>query len=232
MEDERIVGKNNVQLHKEVEILQPDQEIFLPGEVGSVLEWTVKRADGSIREQRTIKSKSFVKQFLDLWIVQALNAPDVNSMRVRDTGNALREICFSHLTFAANASTGDITFGIVVGTGNVAPIISDYALGVQIAHGTGVGQIQYGNVAFGLPASDAASSHFTVTRDFSNASGGDITVNEIGLYVKGQESNGIFPWSSTVTTRYFMTIRDLIVGGIVVPNGETLTINYRLMAQV
>jgi hypothetical protein len=232
MEDERIVGKNNVQLHKEVEILKPDHEIFLPGEVGAVLEWTVKRADGSIREQRTIKSKSFVKQFLDLWIVQSLNAPDVNSMRIRDTGNTLREICFSHLTFAANALTGDITFGIVVGTGNVAPAINDYALGIQIAHGTGAGQIQYGNVAFGLPAGDAASSHFTVTRDFANASGGDITVNEIGLYVKGQESNGISPWTWTVTTRYFMTIRDLIVGGISVPNGETLTINYRLLAQV
>jgi hypothetical protein len=222
MED-RITGENEVDLTGKAEILKPDHEIFLPGELGAVLEITVRKADGSIREQRTLKSESFVRQFLDLWLVQALNVPDSAPFQVRDTGNVLRDIIYSYYTFAANALTGDITFGIVVGTGNVAPQITDYALGTPIAHGTGAGQIQYGNMAFGLPASDATMSHFTVTRDFAYSSGGDITVNEIALYVKAYAGHNV---------RYFMTIRDVVVGGITVPNGETLTINYRHVAAV
>ena len=38
-----------VKTTKEVEIKKPDCELFLPGEVGAVLELTVKRKDGSVR---------------------------------------------------------------------------------------------------------------------------------------------------------------------------------------
>ncbi|GAH71984.1 unnamed protein product, partial [marine sediment metagenome] len=74
-------------------------------------------------------------------------------------------------------------------------------------------------------ASDASVSQFTITRNFSNAAvGGDITVNEIGLYVKGYDTED--------DTYYFMIIRDVIAGGIAVPDGQTLTVNYREQVQV
>ena len=69
----------------------------------------------------------------------------------------------------------------MVGTGNTAPTINDYNLESKISHGTGAGQLQYGAVTFGEPTCDASSCHFTITRDFSNSSGAEIVVYEIGL---------------------------------------------------
>ena len=211
------------------EPFRPSKRVEIPGRVEAIIELIVTRQDGTVRERKAMKSESFVRQFLDLLIVQMENIPFVQPLDICDTGNIIRQMAFGKTTFAANAPTGDAIFGIVSGTGNTAPTISDYALQTQIAHGNGAGQLQYGNVAFGLPASDDTTSSFTITRNFANASGNPITVNEIGLYVKAQE--GRYD-SGSRQTRYFMTIRDVLVGGIAVPNGETLTVNYRFQCVV
>jgi hypothetical protein len=202
------------------------RHILEPGEVGAILELTVRDKDGKITEQRVLKSKSFVRQFLELLWIQAFPIPEVITYSLRDTGNTLRAICESGYTFAANGGAGVITFGPVVGTDNTAPTINDYHLGAIILHDAApptAGRMQYSAVTFGAPASDATTSQFTITRNFANASGGAITVNEIGLYVQAFIYN---------TTYYFMTIRDIIGGGIPVPNGQTLTVNYRLQAVI
>ena len=93
-----------------------------------------------------------------------------------------------------------------------------------IVHGVGVGQLQYSDMAIAQPAINLAVSQVTVTRDFANASGGAVTVNEVGFAITGYEA--------TLTTRYFLVIRDVIAGGISVPNGDTLTVNYRIQASV
>lgn len=90
--------------------------------------------------------------------------------------------------------------------------------------------MQYGGVAFGAPASDATTSRFTITRDFVNASGGAITVNEIALYVMAYGSD--LPSEDTTNIKNFMIIRDIIAGGIAVADGQTLTVNYREQAVV
>jgi hypothetical protein len=121
-----------------------------------------------------------------------------------------------------DALADDFTYGVVVGTGVGAPTINDYQLGTIISHGSGAGELQYSAVTWGAPASDATTSQMTITRNFANASGGDITVNEIGLYMKSYDG----------ANRYFCVIRDKIDGGITVPDGQTLTINYRLQATI
>ena len=216
---------------RKVDLHKPDHALFEPGELGVLLEIAVKKADGTVSQQWQKKAESLVRQFLDVWLVQLLNISEMNPLQIRDTGNLLRDIAMSDWTFNANALTGDSTFGLVIGTGSVAPTITDYVLGAQILHGIGVGQMQYGNVAFGLPASDPTTSSFTITRDFANASGGLITVNEIGLYVKADEALAVSPFSIS-NQRLFMTIRDVIGGGIAVPNGQTLTINYRFQGVI
>jgi len=130
--------------------------------------------------------------------------------------------------FDCAAAAGDQNKGIMVGTGTTAPTIDDYQLGTRITHGTAAGQLQHGGVAFGLPASDPTTSQFTITRDFANASGGSITVNEIGLYVRASAVD----YGGGYGDRYFMVIRDVIAGGLAVPNGQTLTVNYREQAVV
>jgi len=85
----------------------------IPGQVEAIIELVVTRKDGTVRERREMKSESFVRQFLDLLIVQMEGVPWVQPLDVRDTGNALRQVTSGKLTFAANALTGDATFGIV-----------------------------------------------------------------------------------------------------------------------
>ena len=217
-----------VKLKPELKVIKEQEipHILLPGEVGAILELIVKDKDGKVTEKRVLKSKSFVRQFLELLWIQAFQLPEVVPYNMRDTANALQNICESGLTFASNAAIADITFGPVVGTGAVAPTINDYQLGTIILHDAApptAGRLQYSAVTFGAPASDATTSQFTITRNFANASGGLITPTEIGLYVKGYLYNVIY---------YFMSIRDVIAGGIAVPNGQTLTVNYRLQAVI
>lgn len=230
------MGQKDVKLNsaQRIDKVKPDHIVFEPGEIGAVLEITVKKKDGSIREHRVMKSESFVRQFLDLLMMQAAMANELSYHEIRDITNTLRRIAFSGETFATDAAANDDTYGIMVGTGNTAPTISDYALETKINDGVGAGELQYGGVTYGLPTSSATESHFTITRDFSNASGGDITVEEIGLYVRA-----MYAWIGDYAERtdsgtefpVFMTIRD-VTGGITIPNGETLTVNYRLQAMV
>ena len=212
--DTQIKAKPELKIIREEEI----PHLLIPGELGAVLELTVKDKDGKVTDHRLMRSRSFVRQFLELLWIQAYQIPEIAPYNMRDTSNALQDICEGGLSFAADGGVGVVTHGIIVGTGTTAPTIDDYAIETIIAHGTGAGELQYGAVTFGAPASDATTSQFTITRNFANGSGGAITGNEVALYVKGFKYN---------TTYYFLTIRDVIAGGISVPDGDTLTVNYR-----
>ncbi len=214
-----------VELKPELKIVREEEipHLLIPGEMGAVLELIVRNKESKVTEKRVLKSESFVRQFLELLWVQAFQITFASPYSLRDTSNALQNISNTGSTFRAKGGAGVVTYGIVVGTGAVAPTINNYALGVLIAHGVAAGQLQYSAVTFGAPASDATTSQFTITRNFANASGGLITPTEIGLYVKAYLFN---------VTYYFMIIRDVIAGGIAVPNGQTLTVNYRLQAVI
>jgi len=211
-----------------IAIVSPDDAVFKPGELGAVLEWTITRPDGTVREHKVKKSESYLRQFMELLMVQMLAASEVLPSFIRDVTNTLREVAVSALNFQCTAAANDDSYGIVVGTGNTPPTINDYALQTKVAHGNGAGQVQYGGVTFGLPTSNTTTSHFTVTRNFSNVSGNPVVIYEMGLYVKGDNP---LPWIShrySQSYRYnFCTIRDVIPAGITILNGETLTINYR-----
>lgn len=214
-----------IKVKPEIKVITEEEipHLLVPGEMGAVLELIVKDKDGKVTERRVMRSKSFIRQFLELLWIQAFQIPEVAPYSVRDVNNLLVDICESSYIFAADGGIGVVTHGIIVGTGTTAPTIDNYAIETLIAHGVGAGQLQYSAVTFGAPASDATTSQFTVTRDFANASGGAITVNEIGLYVKGYKYD---------IECFFMTIRDVISGGIAVPNGQTLTVNYRPQAVI
>lgn len=212
---------------------------FKPGELGAVLDWDVRDTKTGLialdprtgkLNAGTKKSESFVRQFLDLLLVRLIDQSVLTPTDILDTANVLQRVANTPQLFMCDAGAGVITHGIVVGTNNAGVNITNYHLGVIIAHGGGGGQLAYSAVTFGAPASDVTTSQFTITRNFANNSGGDITVNEIGLYVKAGLIGPVeLYWGSGLQTGmgYFMTIRDVIAGGILVPNGQTLFINYR-----
>jgi len=219
MTQAKIKTKPEMNILKEEEI----PHLLVPGEVGAVLEFTVRDKKGNVTQHQVMKSRSFVRQFLELLWVQATQIPEIKCYSIKDWANFTRDVPASGYVFASDALANDHSYGIIVGTGTTAPTINDYVVEAKISHGTGAGQLQYSAVSFGAPASDATTSQFTITRDFANASGGAITVNEIALYVKGYRYD---------STYHFMTIRDVISGGILVPDGQTLTVNYRPQATV
>ncbi len=213
-------------------IVNPDKihTLLEPGELGAMIDWKVwNPKTGNVLEQVSKKSESYVRQFLELLFVQMTKPPRNYGIDVRDTSNTVRTVVvydmqasnYNYLLDVREAAAG-ANYGIRVGTGNTAPTINDYAIETPIAHGAGAGQLQYDTVTFGTPASDATTSQLVVTRNFSNASGGAIIVEEVGLICRA---------FYLTAAGYFLIIRDT-TGGINVPNGQTLTVNYRLQAVV
>ncbi len=215
--------KSEMDLKTGLTIVKEDdiKHLLEPGEVGATFELIVSDTKtGKITEHRPQeKSKSFVQQFLELVWMRALPVNENLMYAPHDTSappGVLHNIPDTLQILAANAPINVDTWGIQIGTDDTAALITNNCLGAKIPHNPAA--VSYSVTAFGAPASDATTSQFTMTRNFSNA-GGAITVKEIGLVVKGTRY--------LTTIYYFLTIRDVPLGGIVLPNGQTLTVNYR-----
>lgn len=221
-------------------VTKPDKQLVKPGELGLILELTVKDKNGKVTDHRVMRGESFVRQFLELLFVQMQGLyyggagqpyPETVLYVINISGDR-RPVVACHTyydgIFDCTGGVGETNIGIVVGRGATAPTIDDYALETLCEHGTGTNQFLYGAATFGLPTSDPTTSHFTITRDFSNNSGATITVNEVGVYVKAVSIS----YTGYSEYHYFMIIRDVISGGIDVPDGQTLTVNYREQATI
>jgi hypothetical protein len=218
--------KLSASLTKEVSVVKPKDVKLEPGDFGCVVELLVKDREGQLTERQEFASKSFVANFLRLlacWFCN-VSTPAAASQALQgmphhaqDTTGAWERIYAFATFWRVNAGVGVVTYGIICGTGVTAPTVDDYVMETPIAHGAGAGQLQYSAVTFGAPADDGTTSQFTVTRDFANASGGLVTVRELGIYV-------------TAPNGYYLIIRDGV--NIAVPNGQTLTVNYRLQGVV
>jgi hypothetical protein len=228
------IGKPRIDLIDRENIVLPDKKILAPGELGATIELIVR--DGLNDPEGKIvnhigpkRSESFTRQFMDFLWLMFLGQFEHNPFPVIDTSNVTRNIGWTGKSLNANAAVASVLSGIVVGTGNTAPVITNIVMETLILHDAApptAGRMQYSIVSFGAPASDATTSQCTITRNFANASAGAITVNEVGLYVsalRGDLVNSIF---------YFLVIRDVIAGGILVANGQTLTVNYRPQAVI
>lgn len=204
-------------------IVKP-RPMFRPGEMGVVLEYSVRTPDGRVTEHKRMKSKSFVRAFLELLFIQMQQTPYNFPYAMRDTGNAVRNMSENYLAYTVGAAEGTATNGVVVGSGVGAVTVDNYALGTRILHGNTAGLLWYGAQTYGAPGAGALLSVFRMTRDFTNATaigsppGAAITVNEVGVYCGSYDAAG--------AVQGFMIIRDVIALGIVVPVGQILTINY------
>ncbi len=215
--------KGEVTVKPRIQVVE-SEKFIKPGEVGVILEYILKDKDGKILKRKVRQSESFVKAFLQLlYVVMGQIQYEYPYTMVGVGGGAGVEVSEGSYNFAADAETGDDTYGIVLGTDNTPVSIDDDSLNTKCAHGTGVDQFQYGPMSIDPPAAGATLSQFTMTRDFTNGSGADITVYELGIYVKSGRGTG---------NQVLCTIRDVEAAGILVANGLTLTVNYRIQASV
>lgn len=111
---------------------------------------------------------------------------------------------------------GSAAVGVIVGAGTAAESFNGHALGSVIPHGTGSGQLSYGDMSLLTAVWDNVAKKLVqnLERSFLNFSGAAITVNEVGLY----------QYNTTGNT--FMTARDLLVTPVSVPHDGLLKVKY------
>lgn len=121
--------------------------------------------------------------------------------------------------YGMRAAAGEDGRGIVVGSGTAAESFEDYALQTQIANGTGAGQLSYIASEEHSVSYDAPSMVFQnqLVRYFNNNSGGDIDVNEVGLYCKIQQPG---------SARCHCYSRDKLAATVTVPDTGQLKVTY------
>jgi hypothetical protein len=122
---------------------------------------------------------------------------------------------------AMNAADNDDTYGIVVGSGTATVTPTDYSLASKIPHGTGSGQLDYG-VHTATESYTGASSYCEISRSFTNVSGAEITVREVGLIARNRY---FYPTSVDVK---FLIARDVLPSPVRVKNLGSLTVRYRI----
>jgi hypothetical protein len=198
----------------------------------------VRDAEGRLVRTRKIRSRSFVANFLRILREQMIITGrtgtgytgymafgDAKAIDVNGTARApISGLCstssgtIAFPFFAVDGGAGVVDRGIRVGTGTATPAPTDYALAVPIAHGAGAGQLSHGTTTVEDVSISGSTAIFRIVRTFTNNSGASITVYEVGLFVQ-VECAGPAIYS-------FMIARDVISGGIAVPDGSTLTVRY------
>jgi hypothetical protein len=177
--------------------------------IGGYIEWELRDPKGRIVRRGKQPMKSWVKQWIQLlyaYFSQTIIA-------IIDTGGTSRNISGSY-NFYINAGTGVSTYGTVVGSSDTPVTRDDYKLGSQITHGSGTGQLMYSAMSIDTPVTYSTGYLVRATRVFTNNSGADITVKEIGLYINYAGSN------------YFCVIRDVLTTPVTIPNGYSWTVRY------
>jgi hypothetical protein len=182
-----------------------------PNGTGKLLKWS------------RFKARSFLKNFIDLLYTQMAQS---SLAGVVDTGGVSRTVsptisvstggAYTVPFLSLAAAAGDDTRGIQVGTSTIAVAIDQFSLQGKIAHGVGSGQLQYGAMSVGTPATVGNKRQFTAARTFTNNSGADITVNEVGLV------------SRDIAGNLFLIERTVLPTPKVIPNGGSSTWTYTI----
>jgi hypothetical protein len=175
--------------------------------IEAYIEWELLDPKGRVVKRGRQPVRSFVKA----WIV-GLYGNFINSMTTSlDTGGTSRTAWINAM--AVNAPAGNTAYGIVVGTSDTPVTRDDYKLGSQIAHGNATGQLMYGAVSVDAPITYGTGYLTRFIRVFTNNSGADITVKEIGVYSYTQQY-------------YYCIIRDVLTTPVTIPNGYSWTVRY------
>ena len=186
---------------------------------------TVKNKDGVVTSEKEIPFESFTKNFIHIINNNFFEVDNATLIKTTASAVAPSATC---TTMDITADATEDTYGIVVGTnglgvGSIAGISStvagpdDWALKLQIEHGTSAGQLSYG--AMTVDPFNYSTGEITFRRTFTNNSGGSVTVGEVGII------------GNTNTTDFFLITRDirdkmLTTLNITLADTEILTITY------
>jgi hypothetical protein len=153
------------------------------------------------------RSRSYVQAFID-----------TISGSFRDSAHAFRNtsgtMAGTYLNHQVDATAGDTSFGIVIGTGLTDVLPENYALNTLMGHGNGAGQMVYQKQMWGSLISESNRRYFEIYRYFGNLYPLPQIVRECGIYAK-----------TAGAASYYCFGRDLL-GRVEVPPNGGLTIFY------
>lgn len=132
------------------------------------------------------------------------------AQNMTDVGGVARSCVAAIRNFDANAAGAITTYGLVVGSGTTAVTMADYKLQTQVTSNVG-----HGINSFLVENPDAATCRVAVTRVFTNSTGSTLNITEVGLYVIG-------------TANLWKICIDRALYSVSVPNGENLSLTYRI----
>ncbi len=199
------------------------------------LELQVTTPDGRVTHHHRQRSHSWVRNGYNV-LVCAMMALDYNdavygagNLNIKGTDGTLRRRAGAILygyndpdwespNCGYQSAAGTLTNGIVVGSGVNAESFEDYTLQTQIAHGTGAGQLSYAQGEAPAKSYDAGTKTYSCvwTRYLNNNSGGDVTVNEVGLIMSLNTNYGYRG----------MVSRDKLGAPVVVASAGQLKVSY------
>jgi hypothetical protein len=107
-----------------------------------------------------------------------------------------------------------------VGTGSAAIDKTDGALSAKIDNGSGTGQLSYGTMVGQETVVTASGARFILERTFTNNSGADITIEEVGIHSRVNNTGA--------QIKYILADRTLFTK--TVANGASVTIRYTIEA--
>ena len=127
-------------------------------------------------------------------------------------------------TMGCFAPDNDSSYGIVVGNGTNAVVINDYKLASQITHGTSAGQLDYNvsTISYSVDTSvSPAVFNITLSRTFTNSSGGNVNINEVGIIARSYWKD---QYNLVQQDLKYLISRDLLPTTYTVPNGATANV--------
>jgi len=191
-----------------------------------MLETYVIDKNGKVRDHKKGKAHSYTIQWLQHIEVMSNHSYGVNggTVYIRNSSNVLEaEFCSQaqNGNFGFAAPSTNTNYGILVGTGTTAVACSDYKMQTLIANGSASGQLNYSATVVIGATNAGTTCSLAVTRAVSNASGADVTIQEIGLMCETYMQNGL---------TYYLLIHDLATQTL--HNGDTYLIIYTMQTSI
>lgn len=177
----------------------------------------VRDCNGKVISREHRRSRSFLKAWNQLSYVYMT----AGTLGITDTGGVSRSIGADGMGFWVKASVADDDKGIIIGTGNTAVALDDYAVETKIVEGAGAGQMNYLACTIAPPVVAGPICSFQVSRSVVNNSGGLITVREAGLYMRLDGT----PYYGCAARDVFSTPQD-------VPDSGTITVDWTIRVSV
>ena len=185
------------------------------------IETTVRDRHGKVISHHKKRSRSFVRGFNHMLCAQMRGESSPSpAIQTKDTGGVVRNLRTASNCFVADSGVGVVTHGIRVGTSVQAVDIEDYQLITAIAEGAGAGQLNHQATTCTYVGISGSQCSFTVQRQLNNNSGGNITIEEAGIY------NSFY----VGFVIYVMSCRDLVTE--LVPDAGNITVTYTIRVVV